>query len=762
MTRVARVLPYLAIACCLSLPVARLGAQEAAPPATAVAAPPATAEVKPPATEDVKPPVAVEVPNDAALTQNVDDFWHYARIGRYDLAVPEGQKVLAYAGEPIDEAKALMVLRTFETVSAQHKDPFEQRLLAWQRVNELKDMSAKLNGVIVAGQKARRNDPKFIIQQIDRLAVNQQAFLLALARLRDSGEIAVPFMVDYLQNPAKKAQHASIEEAIRQMGRLALNPLISALDMKDMNTLPIIVRLIGEIGFTDSVPFLLKLHSSPQTPDAAKAEIEKALAKLNVGDPKNLSAAQLFYDLAEKLYYDSAAIRADQNSPTACVWSWIEGKGLTKKDVPRAIFNEVMAMRACRLAFEVDPTRDPVVSLWLAANFKREAELAAGEVDPTQPANGADAHTWGVRFGARYLGPVLNRALRDSNSAVAYRALRSMGDVVGQANLLKSDAAQAVFAALDFNDRLVRFEAAFVIASCLPQDKLPGSDRIISTITESLAQTGKSGIVVMGAAQFTGPLVDTLNKTGTVVAKAAADPQTAMQTANSMAAVDAVVFSAADAQPADLDRLLVMMGQSPRLARVPRVVIASAASPWTTRAIRDPYLTVTQVVDGAAMAPVFEEARKKAGTLPLDENTAKEYSLRAASLLETLAINKNQVLPAQNAQGALLTALDDARPDIQKAAGAVLARLDAHEVQSGLLVKGGDEKLAAEVRSILLKDLAINGKTFGNRLDGTEVDALRKIAVENQDAKVRSAASEAYGALNLPVEQVKPLILEPK
>jgi hypothetical protein len=64
------------------------------------------------------------------------------------------------------------------------------------------------------------------------------------------------------------------------------------------------------------------------------------------------------------------------------------------------------------------------------------------------------------------------------------------------------------------------------------------------------------------------------------------------------------------------------------------------------------------------------------------------------------------------------------------------------------------------VKISLYNSLATNAKFFGNLLDPQQVQSLQKTVDEAQNLEVRSAAAEAHGALNLPADQAKGLIVE--
>ncbi len=205
--------------------------------------------------------------------------------------------------------------------------------------------------------------------------------------------------------------------------------------------------------------------------------------------------------------------------------------------------------------------------------------------------------------------------------------------------------------------------------------------------------------------------------------------------------------------------MFVNAGQNPRLSGASRLVITGTpGSPFAARAVNDRMLSVTQVSDPAALKPVIDQARAKGASLPLDAELANSYATRAGQLLANLAISNGQVLDLSAAEQTLLGALNDPRPDIMKSAGAVLARMNTKPAQPGLLVAASAEK-PDDVKISLYKSLAHNAATFGRQIEGEQIATLEQTVIDAQNLDVRAAAAEARGALNLPAEQAKTLII---
>ncbi len=51
--------------------------------------------------------------------------------------------------------------------------------------------------------------------------------------------------------------------------------------------------------------------------------------------------------------------------------------------------------------------------------------------------------------------------------------------------------------ALQFPDRLVRYEAAFALAAALPRQPFSGQERVVPLLAEALSQTGAANVLVM-------------------------------------------------------------------------------------------------------------------------------------------------------------------------------------------------------------------------------------------------------------------------
>lgn len=697
------------------------------------------------------PAGSATAPVDPALVRSADDYWHYVSIARYELAGAEAKKLVDAGGDGVS------VLRAFQQVATDRKQDLDASISRWLAIDGLKDAAKPLADLIEKGRLTMRGDQAYVEDNIKRLVVNERAYSTAVGRLRESGELAVPLMIGYLTDPTKGMYHGNVRRALTDMGKAGLSPLLTATEMKDQRVLPIVVTILGDLGYDAAVPYILKVAASPDSSSASRAAAAAALSKL--GASASQSPAEAFYQLGEKYYYGNSVITADMSgAPMAYVWYW-SGTGLMKKEVPPAIFNDVMAMRCAEYSLTADRGQAQALSLWLAANYKREVDLPAGAADATRTET-LSADAYGVNAGARYLNDVLTRALKDHNSAVALKAAKSLSSIVGESSLFTGGTSTPLTAALAYPDRLVRFEAAYAVAASMPKTPFGGSDQVVPILSEVVAQTGKPSVLVVAPNdEQVNKWVADLKAAGWEAA-GAHTVEGAINAAAKLPSVDVVVVNE-DVGLGTVDGLLAAGASSPKLARTPKLIITkTTVSPYASRAAVDVLVSTTQATDLDGVKAAAEKARARGGANPLDEAGAKEAALKALWLMKELAVAKVPTLNLAAARPTLIAALDDARPEIPKAAAEVLAIMGEREGQLAILMHAVNEKTPDEVKIPLLASLAESAKTYGNQLPADAISSLQGLVDSSQNVDVRTRAAAVRGALNLPPDEAKGMIIK--
>jgi hypothetical protein len=382
------------------------------------------------------------------------DFLHYTIIGKYDLAKGYAQLLLKSNPDPVkllevseDNAQGYVLLLR---MNEKAPDP------------ELVELSGKIIDLIEKGSYTRRADPKFIVMEIKRLNSTDRGWFTAVKRLRNSGEYAIPFMLDAIADNSREAELPDIVRGLPQIGRDAIRPLAAALQTDDVALKDQIIMALAKIGYPQSQAYLKYVVENDVSTEI-REQAKVALTQIDPGTLK-ISAAQLFFELAEKYYYHSQSLTPAEDVDFANIWFWdANQQQLNRVEVPKNYFNELMAMRCCEWALKSDAGFGPAIGLWLAAFFK--AESAGIETMPSYFGQShADALVYATTAGVEYLHQALARAVRDKNAHVALGVIEALGTTDS---------------------------AAIAIASAGPKEPFAESKLVVANLAEALGQNGK-------------------------------------------------------------------------------------------------------------------------------------------------------------------------------------------------------------------------------------------------------------------------------
>jgi hypothetical protein len=381
--------------------------------------------------------------------------------------------------------------------------------------------------------------------------------------------------------------------------------------------------------------------------------------------------------------------------------------------------------------------------------------------DATDPIFGdkPPAHYFNVSSGTTHLEDALARGLKDNDAAVSLKLTHSLAQIVGRSSM-DLRLGDPLTDALMFSDKRVRYEAALAVAAALPQKPLANQEQVVPLLVEAIGEGGGGNIVVVGAnVDDANDLALKLKKIGYVTA-AAGSPGEEVPAAAGLPSVDAIVIGHG-VSDADINAV-VSVAQQTQALRGAAIIAMKDQNTGTAAALAlsTPSFTVTTETSDDGVKKAIEDARTGAGSGALSPQDAETYSIAAASALERLAVSNNQQLGLAPGQAGLLAALQGPKAPLVAAVGRVLACIPTDAAQQGLAQRALDDQAPAEIRVALFKSLADSAKTFGNQLQPSQVDLLQKEAVELTDNSLRSGAAEARGALDLPTDQARALILQ--
>lgn len=671
-----------------------------------------------------------------------DDGWYFASIGRFDVARANFRALLDSDPDPV------ALLEYADSV------PDRQAVLVQLVGHPIMDEPVRdILALLREGERAIKSDPVRIRANIQRLVGPPRMVDNAVALLKDSGEYAVPFLIEELRRSEDPELVKQIVRLLPQIDRPALNPLVAALDMGDDTTRIYIVQALGRIGHPQAVPYLLRLAQQEGTTDELQAEVTAALATLRaqgVVIPDDLTAAAAMFDLAEMYYENQGSLAADPRLATANVWYWREDI-LQNVPVPTDIFNEVMCMRSAEKALTLEPDMLRATALWLAANFRRVAQLGDNN-DATRPDVFPPPEYFARTAGSSACQLALARAVKDGDPAVALGTIDALRRIAGTASLIgDADTPQPLVAALTFPNRMVRIQAGLALAAARPQRSFPNDQNLMPVLAEALTlHAGLQDALVVDPDQSSrNAMAGHLREAGYSVVESAELLSGMQRVREERPGVDVVVL-ASDVAPS-LDSALQDLDADFRFAMVPVVLIAKPADAAHVRdLVRADYsLGRVSPDEGAArLLQIVDELYEAVGAVPVTTERGLELARQATAVLRVLAIGDNPLFVPDQIEVALLDAFTTDDASLKIAVAEVLGYLPSEDAQAAIANVALDAQTEKSLRLAMFAALADSAKRQGNLLSDEMVERVRTVADAEGDMELRTAATQALGALD--------------
>jgi HEAT repeat protein len=692
------------------------------------------------------PALAQDADTGSNLAQQWEDFIHYINVLRPDLAGSYGQAILDSDYAPRDVYRL-----------ANDTRGYQEALARGERLEGLKGVIENVRKMIQQGFEDEAANPTEITKSIALLGGTLTQYQEGSRRLILSGEYALPQLLQKLiDTTADPMIRERIVTLLPQLGPGAVRGLSVALQSSDAGLQESLSLALGQIGYAHAGARLQELATRDRVLPRVRRAAESALSACVGRKNADKTVSQLFYDLALDYYRNAESLLPAEDYATANVWYWEEGTGLTFRAVPRAIFCDVYAMRMSRLALHHDKDAGEAVALWLAANLRRESDLEVGQTDPTWPTDAPGANHYALSAGPRYLLSVLARGLKDKDAAISWGAIEALARTGGADSLVQQDAegVQPLVEALAFPDRRVRFLAASALADALPKERFEGSHAVTGVLNEALREEGKRTALVSVTGAQANAWIDATRAAGFEVV-AESEPSKAFVAAKAAGVIDLVVLTG---RP-DPVKFIADLRSDPEFASVPVVVVFQSAD--LRRVAKEDGRVVTVAFD--AEPKVVTDAITQAQALgvgePLTAAEADAWVVRACGTVRVLGQTGNEVYDLKRVLDSLIARTEGDKPEAQMASASALAVLNEAKAQQAIAMLACASEGGQDVRLHAFAALSESLRRYGNLLSGEAINAVLAVVTSEEPMELRDAAAQALGAMNLPSEQIKELIL---
>jgi len=682
-----------------------------------------------------------------------EEFCHNVQIAKPLLAADFGQTLL-------DSVDAETLLDAVEA-----SDYDAQRVLERAKKTEtVKEVAQRLEYEIQNARIARARDPQRIARDIDLLALGDRANVMATQRLRAAGQYAAPQLLATLQNPEKKSLHPFVIEAMVAVGEELVYPLSVALPDLEPVQMSQVAQVLARIGYPLPLPYLKQIMETegvePSVLKVVEAAFDTLLAETALSG--QLTAAQLFTLLGQSHYaagthgitltgYDPAGPEAQR---VGLVWAYLAKPtpALQEVPVPGPVYADARALRAAKSALELNPGLDQALSLYLAANFRRENNLPAGTKDPsyTEP---QPAMFYAMLAGPQRLHDVLTLALNDGDADLALDAIAALATTAGTEALTTTR--ESLLRGLTYPDRRVRFRSAEALANTRPDAAFNSSYNVVKILADQVRQSDKRYALVIADGRGTvNELLATFNDLGyesfgsTQIGDLTAD-------INSRPGVDLIVVHG------DAEAVKALHAGTLSDFKLNQAPILGLVSPGDQIKLKADLHGVARVfpavaaVDAEALRPAAEAAAGTVSGDPIGAEEGMEFAVTALLLLRDIALGDGQVYNVLDAQAALEQALGDERDQVVTLAGHVLALIGNESAQRAIFDAALKTKDAVQVS--LLQSLAASAQHHGNLSTDARTAALLEL-VKTSEGDTAIAAAQAHGSLMLSTDKSVSLI----
>lgn len=708
-----------------------------------------------------------KIRNGRKQKQLAEDGWHLAAVGRFKMADATFKALDQTSPDPV----ALVELARM--------NPNRHLTLVKLVANAEVGPSAKrMIELLNEGEKQLRMDPYEIATNVTKLGGTPREVYNATIALKNSGEYAIPELLEALQDPQRRELHPAVIQVLPTIGRGGLNPMVQSLTGNDPVSKQVVISALAQIGYKQAIPYLAKLSADENTPADVKAAANQSMSQLGGGANRDVSA--LFYELGDAYYKNHESLSADSNADTANVWYMVEGK-LKYIPVPTPIFNDIMAMRCAEESLKANAGNTESVALWLAGNFRRESKLGmdveSDEADVLAAKDGTrpDGYPRSIYF-ARAAGPmynhrVLGRAVTDTDPGVALGAIAALAATAGQPSLLGAEnIKQPLVQALSFPNKQVRFKTAIAIGRALPESQFSQAQNVVPVLAEALGSSTKAGAMVVDPDENSRLKLQTLFRAngmdvavGTSLFNAQSDGDK-----NGIPNYD-VILLATDINGPELQGAIDEIRRNFKTAATPIVVIMKPQQTGLAQTaarmnkgvayvesevvnMGDPEQIKTRVMDKV------NAAARSLGMAPLNADLALNLAMQAADVLRMILDANRKVFDAGKAAPALIKALEHPSEALRIKSAAALALIPAGEGQAALAEAGLNDKNTKTFRVAAFNSLAEAARRNGNLVGGDLVQKVIDLTMAEKDLVLQAAASKALGALDLTSNKASEII----
>lgn len=610
----------------------------------------------------------------------------------------------------------------------------------------LAPQAQKVVDLILAASAAERHDAARLAAFAKQLTdPSPDVQSEAAVSLRDAGQLAVPFLLAIIADPAQAKAHPLARETLAAIGPSAIPPLVAALTSPDAALQATAIELLGDIpGQQEAVPYLLRPYLSPASPAAVRRAAEVALKKLVGALPTKSDAVALLNREATNYLTRQTPLRGNESDNIA-IWQWDAArKQLVAAEFPPQRASAFVAARLGRDLIELAPESVAAKRLYLLGLLE-SAVYKAGLDNPLPTGPGSDLSE-AARFGIDAINDALVQALAARNVAAAKVAVTILGNS-GDPKLLTSGGANPapVVQALRSSDRRLRVAAAEAVMKLKPTVPFAGSSYLTDALADMAAASGqRKAAIAFPTLQTLQELAGMTNSLG-LKTVTATNGRELFAAATESPDIELILVSARTSRPSAVE-LVQQLREDPRTADVPICVLAELDERRYAELSMAPFERVfvaNRPPNVDEMKRIVAQAAVLAGDRFVPVKLRQQEGVWAVEALAALASLPPEVVNVRRYEPAIERALFS--PASSARAAASLAQFGTPSSQRSLIDMASIGSQPLDVRKAAGAAFRTSVRKFGLRLSPAEI--LAQYDRYNQSANLDRDTQQLLGAL---------------
>lgn len=659
-----------------------------------------------------------------------------------------------------------------------------------------------------------KRSPEYI-EKLVAAAVNPQVHPVkrweAIHKLQDVGQFVVPFLVDALGNQRDHEARALARIAAQKMGRQAVLALIELLKLEppegalqeEIQRVRLIrenaALVLGDVPLDGRGLAALKaIFDNEKESPAVRKFVYLSLQKITGLAVEKLTSAQdYYYRKADRYLREISGVPAEATEADGVVWSLEEGK-LRPRQIPKYVWNELIAEKACYDCIAMDPSYEPIYPVYanvIASRYAEVSELLDLSVErpggrPFPEEDLAELKDRGkslgrlklllYSLGAGRIYSGIDKALDDAlaeGRVLPRLAACVLIDVVASLDpdgtMLPGGSAAprgrrgrrrgaeaavtegaSLIRALRFEDQRVRYAAAMTLARMNPEGPFDGAEEVVETLAAAVGEGGPLQLLVVEEnAGVRNEMVGKLKELGYMVS-AAAGAREGLSRARAFPPLDAMLISTNLQLEGDIEWLLKELKGDMRSSPIPVGILSSydARDEHAEKFKGKP--AVKAVVPIEDSGPNLQELVEKlagARDYPIvTKRRAEAISVEAARALYAIEPKLARIngMKVEDCGEACLGALQRHADDLREACIKVLGKFGYENALPKLVALAKDTGQPERIRLAAVR-------AVGQIAPAKVLDELLELASLEEEFAMKELASQGYGRASAAAEKIK-------